>query len=162
MCHGGRVFRLLGLLGGLSAVLDLGTGSASDESLTRCLVATRFARHLGLPPEDVATVLYTSLLEHLGCTAYASQAAAIFGDDVATTRRGVPDRLGAAGRPGADVRARSRRRDGTVPPSGAGHSAHGRTGHQRRGASRLPVRSRERRRGDWAYRPAWLRACTAC
>jgi HD-GYP domain-containing protein (c-di-GMP phosphodiesterase class II) len=86
MCHGGRVFRLLALLGGLSAVLDLGTGSASDESLTRCLVATRFARHLGLPSEDVATVLYTSLLEHLGCTAYASQAAAIFGDDVATTR----------------------------------------------------------------------------
>lgn len=86
MCHGGRVFRLVGLLGGLSAVLDLGTGSASDESLTRCLVATRFARQLGLPPEDVSTVLYTSLLEHLGCTAYASRSAAIFGDDVSTTR----------------------------------------------------------------------------
>ena len=67
-------------------MLDLGTGSARDESLTRCLVATRFARRLGLPPEEVAAVLYTSLLEHLGCTAYASGLAAIFGDEVAATR----------------------------------------------------------------------------
>ena len=80
------MFRLVGLLGGLSAVLDLGTGSARDESLTRCLVATRFARHLGLPDAEVTAVLYTSLLEHLGCTAYASGLAALFGDEVAATR----------------------------------------------------------------------------
>jgi HD-GYP domain-containing protein (c-di-GMP phosphodiesterase class II) len=80
------VFRLLELLGGLSAVLDLGTGSARDESLTRCLVATRFARRLDLSSEEVSAVLYTSLLEHLGCTAYASGLAAIFGDEVAATR----------------------------------------------------------------------------
>jgi HD-GYP domain-containing protein (c-di-GMP phosphodiesterase class II) len=80
------MFRLLELLGGLSAVLDLGTGSAADESLIRCLVATRFARHLQLPRSEVAAVLYTSLLQHLGCTAFSSRAAAIFGDDVATTR----------------------------------------------------------------------------
>jgi HD-GYP domain-containing protein (c-di-GMP phosphodiesterase class II) len=80
------VFRLLGLLGGLSAALDLGTGSARDESLIRCLVATRFARRLGLPPEEVTAVLYTALLEHLGCTAYASGLAALFGDEVAAAR----------------------------------------------------------------------------
>jgi HD-GYP domain-containing protein (c-di-GMP phosphodiesterase class II) len=80
------MFRLLGLLGGLSAVLDLGTGSPHDESLTRCLVATRFARQLGLADAEVSAVLYTSLLEHLGCTAYTSGLAAIFGDEVAATR----------------------------------------------------------------------------
>ena len=80
------MFRLLGLLGGLSAVLDLGTGSARDESLTRCLVATRFARQLGLTDAEVAAVLYTSLLEHLGCTAYAPGLSGMFGDEVAATR----------------------------------------------------------------------------
>jgi HD-GYP domain-containing protein (c-di-GMP phosphodiesterase class II) len=80
------VFRLLELLGGLSAVTDLGTGSGPDESLRRCLLAVRFARSLGCSDAEVSDVLYVSLLQHLGCTAYASESAAIWGDDIAPTR----------------------------------------------------------------------------
>lgn len=80
------MFRLLSLLGGLSAAMDLGTGAPPDESLRRCLVATRFARSLALDDEEVRAVVYTSVLQHLGCTAFSHQAAQIFGDDIATTR----------------------------------------------------------------------------
>lgn len=80
------MFRLLGLLGGLSAVTDLGTGAVLDEALTRCVVATRFARALGCSRDEVADVLYTALLQHVGCTAYAYETGQVWGDDVAATR----------------------------------------------------------------------------
>ncbi|MFP5282384.1 MAG: hypothetical protein ACLGIF_02930, partial [Actinomycetes bacterium] len=80
------MFRLLGLLGGLAMMTDLGTGAPLDESLRRSLVAVRLARLAGCPEPEVRDVLYTSLLQHLGCTAYASDAARIWGDDVAATR----------------------------------------------------------------------------
>ena len=86
MCHRGVVFRLLGLLAGLSAATDLGTGSGEDESLRRCLVATRFARSLGCSEQDVSAVLHVSLLAHLGCTAFSHEGAAIWGDDIAATQ----------------------------------------------------------------------------
>jgi HD-GYP domain-containing protein (c-di-GMP phosphodiesterase class II) len=77
---------MLGLLGGLAAVTDLGTGSASDESLRRCLVAVRLAREIGCGPDTVRHVTYASLLQHLGCTAYAHELARDLGDDIAVTR----------------------------------------------------------------------------
>ncbi len=80
------VVRLLGLLAGLSAVTDLGTGAPLDEALRRCVVATRLARALGCPEPEVRDVLYASLLQHLGCTAYAHEVAGIFRDDVVTAR----------------------------------------------------------------------------
>ena len=86
VCHRGRVFRLLGLLGGLSVATDLGTGAPMEESLKRCLVAARFARELGVGEDEVRAVVYTSLLQHLGCTAFSHEAAEIFGDDIAMTR----------------------------------------------------------------------------
>lgn len=85
LCHPGEVFRLLALLGGLSVVTDLGTGSGSEESLKRCLVATRLARSLGCSDAEVSAVIYTSLLQHLGCTAYSHESAAIWGDDISST-----------------------------------------------------------------------------
>ncbi|WP_166351980.1 HD domain-containing phosphohydrolase [Phytoactinopolyspora limicola] len=81
-----RVFRLLGLLGGLAAVTDLGTGAAPDESLRRCVVAARLAREAGCADEGVREVVYVSLLQHLGCTAYAHELARVWGDDVAANR----------------------------------------------------------------------------
>ncbi len=86
VCHREEVFRLLGLLGGLAAVTDLGTGSAADESLARAVVATRLARALGCDAETVRDVVYASLLEHVGCTAYSVELAAALGDDVVATR----------------------------------------------------------------------------
>jgi HD-GYP domain-containing protein (c-di-GMP phosphodiesterase class II) len=80
------VFRLLGLLGGLSVVSDLGTGAPLEESLKRCIVATRLARAVGCNDGEVSDVIYTSLLEHLGCTAYSHESAQVWGDDIAAVR----------------------------------------------------------------------------
>jgi HD-GYP domain-containing protein (c-di-GMP phosphodiesterase class II)/predicted DNA-binding protein (UPF0251 family) len=80
------VFRTLELLGGLSLVTDIGSGSPLEESLKRCLVATRLAKIIGSPDADVSDVLYTALLQHLGCTAYSHEVARAWGDDVVTTR----------------------------------------------------------------------------
>jgi HD-GYP domain-containing protein (c-di-GMP phosphodiesterase class II)/DNA-binding CsgD family transcriptional regulator len=80
------VFRTLELLGGLSLVTDLGSGSPLEESLKRCLVAVRLAKIIDSPDAEVSDVLYTALLQHLGCTAYAHEVARVWGDDVVTTR----------------------------------------------------------------------------
>ena len=80
------MFRLLGLLGGLSVVTDMGTGAPLEESLKRAVVATRLGRAAGCAEADVAVVLYASLLQHLGCTAYSHEVAQVWGDDLASTR----------------------------------------------------------------------------
>ena len=85
-CHRGRVFRLLGILGGLSVAMDLGSGAPLEESLRRCVVASRLARLVGCSDEEVRAVIYTSLLQHLGCTASSHELARTFGDDIAAIR----------------------------------------------------------------------------
>ena len=40
----------------------------------------------GCTAAEVGDVVYTSLLQHLGCTAYAHEAAQVWGDDVASVR----------------------------------------------------------------------------
>jgi HD-GYP domain-containing protein (c-di-GMP phosphodiesterase class II) len=57
-----------------------------EESLKRCLVATRLAKIIGSADTEVSDVLYTALLQHLGCTAYSHEVARAWGDDVVTTR----------------------------------------------------------------------------
>lgn len=80
------MFRLLGLLGGLSLVTDLGTGAPLEESLKRSVVATRLARQTQCEPAEVSEVLYTSLLQHLGCTAYTHEGAQVWGVDIEYVR----------------------------------------------------------------------------
>ena len=84
--HAEGVFRLLGLFAGLAGITDLGTGGAADESLRRCVVATRLAHAVGCPDATVRDVMAVSLLEHICCTAYAWETAVVGGDDVAVTR----------------------------------------------------------------------------
>jgi len=86
VCQRGDVFRLLGVLGGLAMTTDLGVGAPPEESLKRCVVATRLARSLGCGPREVSDVLYTSLLQHLGCTAYSHETGRLWGDDIAFVR----------------------------------------------------------------------------
>jgi HD-GYP domain-containing protein (c-di-GMP phosphodiesterase class II)/DNA-binding CsgD family transcriptional regulator len=86
MCHGDPVFRTLAVLAGLSLATDLGTGAPLEESLKRCVVATRLARAVGCTEAEVGDVLYTALLQHLGCTAYSHETAGVWGDDVVATR----------------------------------------------------------------------------
>ena len=82
------MMRLLGLLGGLSLTMDMGTGAPLEESLRRCVVAVRLARATGCSDDEVRDVLYAGLLEHLGCTAYTSELARAFGDDISAIRAG--------------------------------------------------------------------------
>lgn len=127
------MFRLLGLLGGLAAVTDLGTGAAPDESLGRAVVAARLARAVGCDAETTRHVVYTSLLEHIGCTAYSLELAKTLGDDIAATRKSIEadpsstrDVLGsmipaiahAAGRSRVSVAVALLRHSGTIDRDG--------------------------------------------
>ncbi|MBA2577672.1 MAG: HD domain-containing protein [Euzebyaceae bacterium] len=52
-----------------------------EESLRSALVATGLARGLDLGEDEVADVFYTALLQHVGCTAFAHETAALLGGD---------------------------------------------------------------------------------
>ena len=73
--------RLAELLAGLSLAMDLGTGQRPTLAMRSCLLATGLARAVGLAERDVADVYYTTLLQHVGCTAFQHDAAGIFGAD---------------------------------------------------------------------------------
>lgn len=76
--------RLADVLVPLSLVTDLGMGLPDEQAMRSCLLATALARSAGLPPRELAHVYYTTLLEHLGCTATASEEARhLAGDQIA-------------------------------------------------------------------------------
>jgi HD-GYP domain-containing protein (c-di-GMP phosphodiesterase class II) len=74
--------RLADLLAGLSRLADLGFGLQAGEALRSCALATRLARSLDLPEDDVRAACYTALLHHVGCTGYAHETARLFGDEL--------------------------------------------------------------------------------
>jgi HD-GYP domain-containing protein (c-di-GMP phosphodiesterase class II) len=88
-------FRLADLLAGLSVACDLGFGLPPEEAMRSCLVATALARKLGLAEEVVSDTFYTALLLHVGCTGFAHETAAMFGDELvvlaAVARTNVAD-----------------------------------------------------------------------
>jgi len=78
--------RLLEVLAALSLATDLGSGFAPEKGLRTCVAAVAIARQAGLDDDGVRVVLQTSLLRALGCTAFASENAWHFGDDLAFQR----------------------------------------------------------------------------
>lgn len=74
--------RLADVLAGLCVTADLGYGLPPGEAVRACVLGTRIARELELSDDEVRAVFYTSLLEHVGCTAYAHETAAVFGDEL--------------------------------------------------------------------------------
>lgn len=78
--------RLLEVLAALSLATDLGSGFAPEKGLRTCVAAVAIARQAGCDDEDTRVVLQTSLLRALGCTAFASENAWHFGDDLAFQR----------------------------------------------------------------------------
>lgn len=85
--HGGtRGLRLAELVAALSLAIDLGLGQPMEKFLRTCLTGVQLGQLLGVGEEDLAAVYYLSLIQHLGCTAYASEAATIFGDEIAANR----------------------------------------------------------------------------
>ncbi len=75
--------RLLELLIGLSGATDLGMGLQAGESVRSAALAVRLADLLDLDDEGTREALNSTLLLHLGCTAYAHERAEAFGDEVA-------------------------------------------------------------------------------
>jgi hypothetical protein len=67
----------------LSLTTDVATGVPFEKGLRTCLLATTFARELGLDDADRSAVFHVALLRSIGCTAHASENAALFADDVA-------------------------------------------------------------------------------
>ncbi|MGH3863986.1 HD domain-containing phosphohydrolase, partial [Actinokineospora sp.] len=78
--------RLAELLCALSVSLDLAMAQPPEKSVRSCLVATRLADRLGLPPADKQTVYYATLLRHLGCTATTHEEAHLMGPSAAALR----------------------------------------------------------------------------
>jgi hypothetical protein len=73
------------LLAGLSLVADVGMGLEPGEAARAALVAVELAVEVGAP--DPSDVYYTTLLQHIGCTAYAHEAAAMLGGDEIAVKR---------------------------------------------------------------------------
>ena len=71
--------RLSELLVGLSRIADIGMGFEPGEAARAAVIAADLARELDLAePSDI---YYVTLLQHVGCTAYAHEAAALLGGD---------------------------------------------------------------------------------
>jgi HD-GYP domain-containing protein (c-di-GMP phosphodiesterase class II) len=81
--------RLAHLLVGLSAVADLGMGQPVGEAARSSVLAVHLARAVGCDEATVADVMYASLLQHIGCTAYSHEASLLFGDEIAVKRASV-------------------------------------------------------------------------
>jgi HD-GYP domain-containing protein (c-di-GMP phosphodiesterase class II) len=82
--------RLAELIAALSQVTDLGMGQPPEDAIRSCLLATGLARSMRLSERDAGDVYYTTLLQHVGCTAYAHETAALFGgDDIAVRASGA-------------------------------------------------------------------------
>ncbi|MEA2450989.1 MAG: hypothetical protein QOG63_2921 [Thermoleophilaceae bacterium] len=71
--------RLAELLVGMSLVADVGMGFDPGEAARSCLIASRLADELAPPAHS--DVYYVALLQHIGCTAYAHEAADLLGGD---------------------------------------------------------------------------------
>jgi len=72
------------MLAALSLTTDLAAGMPFEKGLRTCLVATQFAESaVGDDPQLRRVVFETALLRSIGCTSFAPELAAIFGDDVA-------------------------------------------------------------------------------
>lgn len=77
--------RLAELLAGLSMVADIGMGFEPGEAGRAVLVAMELCDLRG--GDDPSDVYYTTMLQHVGCTAYAHEAAAMLGGDEIAVKR---------------------------------------------------------------------------
>ncbi|HSK21742.1 MAG TPA: HD domain-containing phosphohydrolase [Egicoccus sp.] len=73
--------RLAEPLAALSVTTDLGMGHGPEKAVRSCLLATELARTTGLAEPQVRDVYYTTLLQHLGCTAPMHELTHLFGND---------------------------------------------------------------------------------
>lgn len=104
------------VLGAFSLATDLGTGQPMGNVIRACYTGMRIAQEMGLSSKEQGEIFYTCLLAHSGCTAGASDMAALLeGDEVAAQHfllgyPSLPEMLGWIGRsvaPDAPIYART-------------------------------------------------------
>jgi HD-GYP domain-containing protein (c-di-GMP phosphodiesterase class II) len=66
----------------VSLATDIGMAQPLESGLATCLVATALAERLGLDASERQRTYHLSLLQHIGCTAAASDVAVIMGDEL--------------------------------------------------------------------------------
>lgn len=74
----GGQFRLAELLAALSLAFDLGLGRPLEHTLRATYLAGQLAQRLGLSDAEREDVFYASLLQNVGCVAYAHEGVATF------------------------------------------------------------------------------------
>ena len=77
----GPTLRLADLLASVSLVSDLGFALPPEESMRSTIMATALARRIGLSEPEVSDVMYTTLLQHLGCIGFAHETSVVYGDE---------------------------------------------------------------------------------
>jgi HD-GYP domain-containing protein (c-di-GMP phosphodiesterase class II) len=75
--------QLAEVVGAIALAADLGLGQPLDHVLRSCVVATRFAEHLGVSREDRDATYWTTLFMTAGCTGSSYELSEVFGDDIA-------------------------------------------------------------------------------
>jgi HD-GYP domain-containing protein (c-di-GMP phosphodiesterase class II)/DNA-binding CsgD family transcriptional regulator len=78
-----ETLRLGELLAALSLATDLANGMPLEKGMRTCLLAVSVGRRMGLDDESLSDVFYVNLLRAIGCTAFASEEATAYGDDIA-------------------------------------------------------------------------------
>src|SRR5579862_3699082 len=88
--------RLGDLLAALSLATDLGNGMPLEKTMRTCLVAVSVGQSLGLGAKQLSDTFYATMLRSIGCTAFASEEAAAYGDDVTYRNTYFPVDFGRA------------------------------------------------------------------
>ena len=78
--------QLSGVIGALSYALDIAEGQTSGHAVRSCLIGMRLAEELELPASERSDLFYALLLKDAGCSANASQMAALFASDDRTAK----------------------------------------------------------------------------
>ncbi len=75
------MLRLADVLSSLSLATDLATGAPLETAVRTALLATHLGRAFDIPSASLRDVFYAAMLRHIGCTAWAHEAAALVGGD---------------------------------------------------------------------------------
>jgi HD-GYP domain-containing protein (c-di-GMP phosphodiesterase class II)/DNA-binding CsgD family transcriptional regulator len=79
----GSGVRLAEIVAAIALAADLGLGQPLDHVLRSCVIATRFAEHLGVSEEDRDATYWVTLFLTAGCTGVSFELSRVFGDDIA-------------------------------------------------------------------------------
>src|SRR5438876_10295113 len=67
----------------IALAADLGLGQPLEHVLRSCVIATRFAEHLGVSKEDRDATYWVTLFLTAGCNGVSFELSRVFGDDIA-------------------------------------------------------------------------------